>query len=202
MPKVSMTFIINHKSGLKYLWLNTTDMIDNKITTLKSLIHELECGTGLDGYIGLMNKLRLTREEVEAYCTWNDKNYTRNLLEQTSQYELILMCWEPGQASLIHSFSNQEGWMFVVDGELTVNHYFESVGKKKMELYKEVKIPASQYLYVNDYLGFHSVSNSNQGRTISLHLHAGPVDKWKVYDPETNAFFVGKTRIDHEFKLK
>lgn len=175
-------------------------MTDHKITSIKSLLNELEKGTGQDGYLGMMHKLQIPKQEVLPYCTWNNKHYTRNLLERNNDFELILMCWEPGQESLIHSYSDQEGWMFVIEGELTVNHYFKSSRGEKMQYYKEVQLRSGKFLYVNDYLGFHSATNSYQHRTISLHLHAGPVEKWKVYDPETNGFFIGKTRIDTDFQ--
>lgn len=177
-------------------------MTTNKITSLKSLLQELDCGTGLDGYLGLMHNLRLSKEEVLPYCTWNSQHYTRNLVAKTSQFELIIMCWEPGQSSPIHSYNNEQGWMYVVDGQLNINHYFESYGEAKMQYYKEVQLHKGAFLYVNDYLGFHSAINATQARTISLHLHAGPVEKWKVYDPKSNAYFKTKTRIDKDFQPK
>ena len=175
-------------------------MATNKITTIKGLLHELESGTGLDGYLGLMHNLHLVKDDVLPYCSWNGNQYTRNLIEKTSQFELILMCWEPHQSSPIHSYNNEQGWMYVVDGNLTINHYFESFGDAKMQYYKEVNLQKGRFLYVNDYLGFHSVSNTSQARTISLHLHAGPVEKWKVYDPKSNAYFKVDTRIDQDFQ--
>ena len=70
-----------------------------------------------------------------------------------------------------------------------------------MQFYKEVRLPAGRFLYVNDYLGFHSVINSSKSRTLSLHLHAGPVEGWTVYDPENNSFFNVKTTVDSEGDL-
>jgi cysteine dioxygenase len=167
-----------------------------RIETIESLLKELELGTGMDGYMGLMNNIKITKEEVKRYATWNNKKYTRNLIERTSQFELILMCWEPGQQSPIHSYGDEQGWMYVIEGELMVNHFFRSYGDAKMQFYKEVRLPKGKFLYVNDYLGFHSVANSSKARTWSLHLHAGPVYQWRVYDPDNNAFFDVKTAID------
>ncbi len=172
-----------------------------KVTSIDQLIKELEMGTGLDGYMGLMNHLSIPLEEVKPYCTWNKRHYTRNLVERTSQFELIVMCWEPGQHSPIHSYGDEQGWMYTISGELNVSHYFRSYGEAKMQFYKEVRLPRGKYLYVNDYLGFHSVANASKSRTVSLHLHAGPVSGWRVYDQDNNAFFDVKTSIDSEGKL-
>lgn len=177
-------------------------MSEVAITSLKELVHELEMGSGLEGYLGLMHRLKLTKKEVKGLCSWNSKKYTRNLIERNNDYELILMCWEPGQKSLIHSYYDQQGWMYVIEGDLVVNHFFESHGEKKMQFYKEIHVKDGRFLYVNDYLGFHSVMNASKGRTVSLHLHAGPVDKWKVYDPDNNAFFIGKTNYDTQLDLQ
>jgi cysteine dioxygenase len=172
-----------------------------KVQTIDTLLKELEMGTGLDGYMGLMNEMRIPLEEVLPYCTWNKKRYTRNLIERTSQFEILAICWDAGQQSPIHSYGDEQGWMYVVDGELVVNHYFRSYGEAKMQFYKEVHLQKGRFLYVNDYLGFHSVANASKGRTVSLHLHAGPVSGWRVYDENNNAFFDVKTAIDSEGKL-
>ena len=170
-----------------------------EINTLQDLLSELRTGTELDGYFGVMPRLDMSKKEVKEFCTWDRSHYTRNLIEQTDDFELLLVCWEAGQKSLIHSYYDQQGWMYVIDGELVVNHFFESQGEEKMRFYKEVHVKKGRFLYVNDYLGFHSVINASKGRTISLHLHAKPVEKWKVYDPENNSFFVGDTvyHTDH-----
>lgn len=167
-----------------------------KIATIAQLVKELEMGTGLDGYMGLMNHLAIPTEEVKPFASFSKKHYTRNLIESTSQYELLLMCWEAGQKSPIHSYGDEQGWMYVVEGELTVSHYFKSYGEAKMQFHKEVRLPHGRFLYVNDYLGFHSVINSSKSRTYSLHLHAGPVTGWTVYDPMKNEFHEAKTSID------
>ena len=167
-----------------------------KITTIPQLIKELQLGTGTDGYMGPMDRVHIKPSEVKKYATWNNKRYTRNLIERNNDFEIILVGWEAGQKSPIHSYGDEQGWMYVVEGEIVVNHYFKSHGEAKMQFYKEVRLLPEKYLYVNDYLGFHSVTNSSKGRTLSLHLHARPVEGWTVYDPETNAFFNVKTGID------
>lgn len=172
-----------------------------KITTIPALLKELELGTGIDGYMGLMNKMCINSSEVLKYASWSRKHYTRNLIERNSQYELLLMCWESGQHSPIHSYGDEQGWMYVIQGELVINHYFKSHDNVKMQFYKSVKLFPEKYLYVNDYLGFHSATNSSKGRTMSLHLHAGPVEGWTIYDPESNSFFNVKTTIDNPGEL-
>jgi hypothetical protein len=172
-----------------------------KITTIPQLIKELHHGASIEGYMGLMERVHIKRSEILPYATWNKRHYTRNLIERNNDFELLLVGWEPGQKSPIHSYGDEQGWMYVVEGELVINHYFKSHGDVKMQFYKEVRLLPENYLYVNDYLGFHSVTNSSKGRTLSLHLHARPVEGWTVYDPETNAFFNVKTRIDSEGKV-
>lgn len=66
-------------------------MTNVEINTLKDLLHELETGTELDGYLGVMHRLKLTKKEVKKFCTWNRAHYTRNLIEQTNDFELLLV---------------------------------------------------------------------------------------------------------------
>ena len=159
------------------------------ITSIDQLLLDIELGSGYDGYLSIIQNLNITKEQVSHLCKWNEDHYSRNVLFRGGSVEVLLMCWEPGQESLIHSYDNQEGWIYAVDGDLTIDHYFESKSEKKMEAFKSISIDKGRYLYLNDYLGFHSVKNVSNKRAISIHIHAGPVLSWKVYDPKTNAFY-------------
>lgn len=169
-----------------------------KITTIESLLSNLEMGLGIDGYLGLMHQIDIHPDELESSCIWNDSHYTRKLIYRADTFEVLLMCWSPGNKSLIHSYDDQQGWVKVVKGELDINYYLEQSYGKKMEIYKSKTIRENEVLYINDYLGFHSISNNSDDRVISLHIHADPVKNWKVYDPLTDSFFKTNTIVEQE----
>ena len=159
------------------------------ITSIDQLLLDIELGTGYDGYLSLVEHIKIDKDEVDHLCSWNPDHYTRKLLFRDSSVEVILMCWEPGQQSPIHNYDFQEGWVYTVHGKVTVDHYFECHLDNKMDHFKSIDVQTGKYLYLNDYIGFHRVKNASKERAISIHIHAGPVLNWKVYDPATNSFY-------------
>ena len=59
-------------------------------------------------------------DSLAPYLTWDRQHYTRNLIDKTTLYELMAICWEIGQASSIHNHRDQNCWMAVHAGRLLV----------------------------------------------------------------------------------
>ena len=62
-------------------------------------------------------------DSLEPFLTWDRQHYTRNLIDKTSLYELMAICWEVGQASSVHNHRDQNCWMAVPIGRLLVENY-------------------------------------------------------------------------------
>lgn len=72
---------------------------------------------------GLMQRFPVTAETLTPYLTWDRQHYTRNLIDKTSLYELMAICWEVGQISSVHNHRDQNCWMAVPIGRLMVENY-------------------------------------------------------------------------------
>jgi len=46
-------------------------------------------------------------KSIDSYLLWDRQHYTRNLIDKTSLYELIAICWDIGQGSSIHNHKDQ-----------------------------------------------------------------------------------------------
>ncbi|MDX5326227.1 MAG: cysteine dioxygenase family protein [Bacteroidota bacterium] len=171
-------------------------MNEKTIQSIEGLVRELEYGTGVTGYLGLLHHLQIDPDSVVPYLKWAEDHYTRKLLFSNDEVEMILMCWKPGQTSPIHSYDDQEGWIYVIEGVLTIDHYFRSSVNHSMEHYQTLKLGPGKFLYLNDYIGFHRVRNDGPENVVSLHIHAGPVTQWNVYDPETKKFYEHRPSVE------
>lgn len=59
--------------------------------------------------------------EWSKFATWNkaDPNkYTRNVVLQNDNMDVLLMCWPPGTASTIHDHDDSSCWVCMVEGEV------------------------------------------------------------------------------------
>jgi cysteine dioxygenase len=159
-----------------------------RITRLDELFKHLEYGEGYGGYARLFSQLAIPLTALEPLLECDKQHYRRKLLQRTGSYELLLMCWQQQQASPIHSYAGQQGWIYLASGQLALDYYLRTDSNNHMELYKSIALNAGEYAYLNDYIGFHRVRHLGEERAVSLHLHAAPVDEWEVFLPETNEY--------------
>ncbi len=97
-----------------------------------------------------------------------ESQYSRNLVFKTENIEIVLMCWLPGQKTVVHDHGNSDAITFVLDGEMScITHYPDgsqeaSVLKKgEMEL-----IPVGIK---------HEVKNNSTSNITTLHIYSPPL---------------------------
>jgi cysteine dioxygenase len=155
------------------------------ITSLNKLLEVLpQCS--YQDYFDLAKNLKIPEEDLLPFAFWSNETYTRNCVTRTSDYELLLLCWEEGQDTPIHCHNGEECWVYLADGELREKRFV----LKNDELNKtaDVKMTESRLSYMNDYLGYHSLHNINAGRSMSLHLYVGPIDECSIYKEDKDEF--------------
>lgn len=133
----------------------------------------------------------VSAESLVPYLCWDLQHYTRNLIDHTSLYDLMAICWEVGQVSSIHNHHNQNCWMAVPMGRLQVENYRTlqqdlSAGKCKIEPYETVEMNISQPCAVDPREPVHRVINPREfnQRAVSLHVYSRPFDRCVVYSAE------------------
>jgi len=76
-------------------------------------------------------------EALSPYIFWRESGYTRNLIYRDDWFEVMAICWGPGQKTPVHTHNGQLGWMTVVQGELLTRSYEKTiqvtVGKKTVD---------------------------------------------------------------------
>ncbi len=157
-------------------------MIISDIKTIEHLNKNLNMGPGYGGYLDILKSIKLPEEEWSRFCSWKEDGYTRNCISNCDAYELILMCWNKDQHSPIHNYDFQEGWIKVLQGELSIDIFKIDHNSLSCALDETVVVSEREYIYLNDSMGFHRVRNSGGGKTVSLHLHSERVQKWEVFE--------------------
>ena len=156
------------------------------ITDFDQLLKTLHSGPGYDGYDVMLGSLEVSDEELAKYCTWSSDQYGRTTVEELPSFELVVICWEPGQSSVIHDHAGQQSWYRVLRGTLREEVYYrptstpEPLTPKSSDDYDTGALG-----YMNDAQGVHRLFNASSERTISVHLHAGSFKEVNQYDAET-----------------
>jgi len=128
---------------------------------------------------------------LDRYLFWDAQHYTRNLIDKTSLYELVAICWDVGQISSIHNHRDQNCWMAAPIGRLRVEnfHVVEQdlrAGRCQLEQLNTVEMNASNPCAVDPADPVHRVLNPREfnQRAVSLHVYSRPFDSCVVYSPE------------------
>jgi cysteine dioxygenase len=128
---------------------------------------------------------------LSHYLTWDRQHYTRNLIDKNNLYELLAICWEPGQISSVHNHRDQNCWMAAPIGRLRVENFrveFQDLaaGKCRLTASNTVELTLTNPCAVDPKEPVHRVVNpreSNQ-RAVSLHVYSRPFDTCVVYSPD------------------
>lgn len=138
------------------------------------------------------------------YVLSSPLHYTRNLVEDNEELEMIVLVWLPGQLSRIHDHGGSHCFLTVLEGEVVEKKYLRiendgtlsSEGQHPSEApgpcppLKEVevsKLHVGESAYIHDRIGLHIVGNeSDSVVAVTLHVYSPPIKRVKVFDPSTN----------------
>lgn len=160
-------------------------MILDQITSLNQLLEELPNCKGND-FVEIARNMDISLDDLKAYAHFSDQTYTRNCIMRTDEFELLLLCWNPGQITPIHCHNGEECWVYLAEGKLREKRYQEK--ENKIEKIADTKMSQSRLSYMNDHMGYHSLQNIADEKSMSLHLYVSPIDECKVYDEDKEEF--------------
>jgi cysteine dioxygenase len=148
-----------------------------------------------------MTQMRPSSEALAPYVLWNGGHYARNLIYRDHFFEVLALCWLPGQRTPIHSHNGQFGWVTVVQGELVCRNYrfVRSQTLKKTSVRNqsgagrpvEVQLLSSasyqadgSVSVVDRHQTTHQIENleKSPSGSISLHLYSKPIDSCVLFD--------------------
>lgn len=124
-------------------------------------------------------------QDWRRYEFWDGRKYTRNLVATDNKtFTLMILCWSKEQKSPVHSHPCDGCFMRCIEGKLTETQYVMKEGGKKQEMIvsKETNVEAGQVVFINDYVGYHKISNPSKDEgAVTLHLYSPPFKTCDVW---------------------
>lgn len=146
-------------------------------------------------YNHIIHSVKFSSNAFDKYASWSNECYTRNCIVDNEKFELILICWSEGQGTPIHDHDGEECWVKFIKGEFKETIYKENeageLNSVKTTVSKEGKVT-----YMKDFMGFHTLENLSNKKSMSLHLYAKPIRKCRVFDEKLNTFVTKKLEYD------
>lgn len=133
----------------------------------------------------------VTIDDVRSACVFGDKHYQRNKVACSDWFDLLVICWKPGQASLIHDHSGSSCGFKILSGTSTETIYQRSGGGNEVGDFVR---PVSRRTYSVGELclaqdqDIHRISNeSATEELVTLHIYSPPLQmSYYALDPALN----------------
>lgn len=141
---------------------------------------------------------KLPKTEIKDYIKFINKSYARHLVYKDSNFELLFLCWKPGQKAPIHGHEGEKCWMRVEEGALCFTNYnLISTDPLKLDMIDRTKGEAG---YLDGPADVHSVENIYDENSISLHIYAKPYGSCDIYN--TDSGLVSRKQLFYDTKYK
>jgi len=135
--------------------------------------------------LDLATRLRLSDELVDDRIAFAGDSYARNLVCRTPLFELLVLCWRPGQQSTIHDHAGSLNAIRVHAGELTSRRFSRTSGAESgdgpVALDDEERVRAGTHLVGLDRGGIHQLANASGDDLVTVHIYAPPLIGLNVY---------------------
>jgi cysteine dioxygenase len=155
------------------------------IQTIEQLIDSLN-DTEPSEQGSVLKRIEIPTADFEEFATWNKGEYTRNCIERTNEYELILICWDAAAITPIHCHDGQDCWVYQLHGNVIERRYASNNGV--LSKTNEMNLQAGRMTFMHDRMGYHSIENPNDQKAMTLHLYASPIDECSIYNPKSKRF--------------
>jgi predicted metal-dependent enzyme (double-stranded beta helix superfamily) len=133
--------------------------------------------------------------DFKSFESWASEKYTRNCLYKDEQFELLLLCWDAGQETSIHDHDGEDCWVYVLSGEMEELFYSQNKSNCLIQENSRYILP-HQLSFMNDRIGFHKLRNCSQGKSVSLHVYAKPIEQCHFYCETSEQFIEKKLNYD------
>tara|TARA_B100001250_G_scaffold413538_1_gene448004 strand:+ start:1963 stop:2481 length:519 start_codon:yes stop_codon:yes gene_type:complete len=167
---------------------------------MKDLVHKLQKFAKKEfpstEVTNFLNNYELIEKDRLKYSHFSKKNYTRNLVFRNKYFEIIILCWSPGQIAPIHGHEGEKCWAKVEVGKLKFCN-FNIISKNPLKLKNEKEIIGKKG-FLDGPAEIHSVENIYDKNAVSLHIYAKPYDSCNIYDINTKKI----NRVNLEYHSK
>ena len=105
-------------------------------------------------------------QDYKELIEYSKLHYNRVVVFRNAEFEVLLLCWKPQQASGFHKHSSNGCIMKVLEGTISEERKHP---RGKMEIFKH---SCGTTIYMANALGTHRVFNETDSKVVSLHIYS------------------------------
>ena len=128
-----------------------------------------------------LSNLEVNLAALKGCIGYADDGYQRNVIKKSEHYELVAICWTPGQDTPIHDHVGSDCAFLIVDGVSTETIYeTDNQGLARpinTRHYQPGEVCAAEEPDI------HRVSNDTDSELVNLPVYTPPLHAYKIYAP-------------------
>ena len=136
---------------------------------------------GLDEIGSRLSSLDFNVEAMEDCIGYSDDGYQRNVIKRSEHYELVAICWIPGQETPIHDHVGSDCAFLIVDGVSTETIY--ETNEEGLAYPINVRNYQPGEVCAAEEPDIHRVSNDTDSELVNLHIYTPPLHAYNIYAP-------------------
>ena len=141
------------------------------LQSLVEYLEELKEPASLSRLESLLQSTHMRREDFGSFCRFSDRTYRRNVIARSTWFDLLLLCWRPGQRSPIHDHRGSACAFRVIEGVGTETR-FELTGEgRNVRAIERCRMPEGFICAAYDD-DIHDVVNATDRDLITLHVYS------------------------------
>lgn len=145
----------------------------------------------LDQLQDWVSRLTLKEDLFDRHLCFKPESYQRRLVCHTPCFDLLILCWQPGQSSPIHDHQESLNVTRVHRGQLTSRSFkptldpFLPSGSATIPLLCQETYLEQSGLAVVDRHHIHQLANTADENLVTLHVYARPLQAITRYCPNS-----------------
>jgi cysteine dioxygenase len=121
----------------------------------------------------LARSVDLESIDCSGYEQFNEERYARNTIFENDHFELVFICWRPGQASAVHDHGASNCLYLVVDGEFEERLFeLDEEGEPRRTSARRWKTGDITIAAGDD---IHQIANDSDRDLKTLHIYSPPL---------------------------
>lgn len=136
----------------------------------------------------LVGHLDLRDDLIQGNIHFADDHYARNLVCRTPRFDMLVLCWKPGQVTTVHDHAGSLNVTRVFSGGLTSRMFEEAErpgpGRCLVKLKSEEILERDCFSCV-DHGEIHQLANTSGSDLVTVHVYARPLRDITVYCPSS-----------------
>ena len=162
----------------------TRESLLSKCPSLSTLIEWLDTirpRPGLSEVSHHLSQGTFNEEALKQCIGYAAEGYQRNVIKKTELYEIVAICWTPGQETPIHDHAGSDCAFRTVQGSSTETIY--SLDSEGFAVPVMTRKYSPGEICAAEEPDIHKISNESKSKLLNIHIYTPPLHAYRTYSP-------------------